>query len=116
MRRQIEQTVAALNAAQQKPETPFPKPCHRTKQPNRVHFDVRAALYQWAGTDLTQIHGIGQFLALRLVAECGTDLSLWRTKRSTSWLTLSPGYNFSGGNVLFAYTRKTNNRVTAALR
>ena len=115
--RQIEQAVAALNAARPQPEAPLPKPRHRTKQPNEVHFDVRAALYQLAGTDLTQIHGIGPFLALRLVAECGTDLSRWRTaKHFTSWLTLSPGCNISGGKVLSAYTRKTRNRVTAALR
>lgn len=114
---QIEQAVAALNAARPKPAAPLPKPRHRTKQPNEVHFDVRAALYQLAGTDLTQIHGIGPFLALRLVAECGTDLSRWRTaKHFTSWLTLSPGCKISGGKVLSAHTRKTNNRVTAALR
>ncbi len=79
-----------------------------------MHFDVRSALYQLIGTDLTQIHGIGPFLALRLVAECGTDLSRWHTaKHFTSWLTLSPSCNLSGGKVLSAYTR---NRVTAALR
>jgi hypothetical protein len=74
-------------------------------------------MYQLAGTDLTQIHGIGPFVALRLVAECGTDLTRWRTaKHLTSWLTLSPGCKISGGKVLSAYTRKTNNRVTAVLR
>ncbi len=46
----------------------MPKARHRTKQPNEVNFDGRSAMYQLAGTDLTQIHGIGPFLALRLVA------------------------------------------------
>ena len=51
------------------------------------------------------------------MAECGTDLSRWRTvKHFTSWLTLSPGCKISGGKVLSAHTRKTSNRVTAALR
>lgn len=114
---QIEQVVAALNASRQIPETPLPKARHRTKQPNDVSFDVRSAMYQLAGTDLTQIHGIGPFLALRLVAECGTDLSRWKTaKHFTSWLTLSPGCKISGGKVLSAHTRKTSNRVTVALR
>ncbi|WP_206600463.1 transposase, partial [Chromobacterium sphagni] len=68
-------------------------------------------------TDLTQIHGIGPFLALRLIAECGTDLSRWPTaKHFTSWLTLSPGCKISGGKILSAHTRKTSNRVTVALR
>jgi hypothetical protein len=114
---QIEQVVAALNANRQKPEAPLPKARHRTRQPNDLNFEVRSAMYQLTGTDLTQIHGIGPFLALRLVAECGTDLSRWRTsKHFTSWLTLSPGCKISGGKVLSAYTRKTSNRITAALR
>jgi transposase len=114
---QIEQVVTALNASRQKPEAPLPKARHRTKQPNDVNFDVRSAMYQLAGTDLTTIHGIGPFLALRLVAECGTDLTRWRTaKHFTSWLTLSPGCKISGGKVLSAHTRKTSNRVTVALR
>jgi len=44
-----------------------------------LNFDVRAALYQLTGTDLTQIHGIGPNLALRLIAECDTDLSRWHS-------------------------------------
>jgi transposase len=114
---QIEQVVAALNSSRQIPATPLPKARHRTKQPNDVNFDVRTAMYQLAGTDLTQIHGIGPFLALRLVGECGTDLTRWKTaKHFTSWLTLSPGCKISGGKVLSAHTRKTSNRLTVALR
>lgn len=69
------------------------------------------------GCDLTQIHGIGPYLALRLIAECGTDLSRWPTaKHFTSWLTLCPGSKISGGKVLSAHTRKSSNRLTAHLR
>lgn len=114
---QIERALALLNAGKPQPEQPLPKVRTRTKQPNAVNFDVRAALYQLTGTDLTQIHGIGPFLALRLVAECGTDLGKWRTaKQFTSWLTLSPGCKISGGKVLSAHSRKSNNRLTAHLR
>ena len=75
------------------------------------------SLYQLTGVDLTQIHGIGPYLALRLIAECGTDLSRWPSaKHFTSWLTLSPGCKISGGKVLSAHTRKTTNRVAAHLR
>ena len=69
------------------------------------------------GVDLTQIHGIGPFLALRLIAECGTDLSKWPSaKHFTSWLTLSPACRSSGGKILSAHSRKSNNRLTAHLR
>lgn len=114
---QIEQALAALKADKPEPEQPIPKVRNRTKQSNAVNFDVRTALYQLIGVDLTQIHGIGPFLALRLIAECGTDLSKWRTaKQFTSWLTLSPGCKISGGKVLSAHSRKSKNRLTAHLR
>jgi len=113
----IQQALAGLNAKKVQPSTPLPMARHRTTQPNAIKFDVRAALYQLVGVDLTQIHGIGPYLALRLIAECGTDLSRWRSaKHFTSWLTLSPGCKISGGKVLSSHTRKTTNRVAANLR
>ena len=87
------------------------------RQPNGLKFDVRTALYAMIGVDLTQVHGIGPYLALKLVSECGTDLSKWPSaKHFTSWLCLSPGNKISGGKVLSAHTRRSNNRVTALLR
>ncbi len=114
---EIERALADLNADKPGPFEPMPKPRHKTVQPNAVNFDTRPSLYQLTGVDLTQIHGIGPYLALRLVAECGTDLSKWPTaKHFTSWLTLAPGCKISGGKVLSAHTRKTTNRVSAHLR
>jgi transposase len=114
---QIAQSLLRLSQQKSPPSEPRPKPRHRTRQPNALNFDVRSLLYQLVGVDLTQIHGIGPYLALRLVAECGTDLSRWRTAHHfTSWLTLAPGCRISGGKVLSAHTRKTKNRVTAHLR
>jgi len=113
----IEAVLAGLTAEKAWPSAPLPKARHRTVQPNEVNFDVRPVLYHLAGVDLTQIHGLGPYLALRLIAECGTDLSRWRSaKHFTSWLTLSPGCKISGGKVLSAHTRKTTNRVAAHLR
>lgn len=69
------------------------------------------------GVDPTQIYGIGPHLALRLVAECGTDMTKWPTaKHFTSWLTLSPGNKISGGKILSSRTRRTKNRATTLLR
>lgn len=114
---EIERAVAGLNIGRPVPAAPLPKAKHRSKMPSDPNFDVRSAMYQLAGTDLTQIHGIGPFLALRLIGECGTDLSRWRSaKHFTSWLTLSPGCKISGGKVLSAHTRKTSSRITVALR
>jgi transposase len=69
------------------------------------------------GIDLTQIHGLGPYLALKLVSECGTDLSRWPTPQHfTSWLCLAPGNKISGGKRLSAHTRRSKNRASALLR
>lgn len=114
---QIEQALAVLTADKAPPQEPLGKARQRNNHSNALNFDVRTVMYPFAGVDLTQIHGIGPYLALRLVAECGTDLSRWPTvKHFTSWLTLSPGCKVSGGKVLSSHTRKTTNRVAANLR
>jgi transposase len=113
----IQEVLAVLIAEKAAPSAPLPKARHRTTQPNAVSFDLRPILYQLAGVDVTQIHGLGPYVTLRLIAECGTDLSRWRSaKHFTSWLTLAPGSKISGGKVLSAHTRKTSNRVVAHLR
>jgi len=115
--REIEAVLRSMVQDHPHPEIPLPKPRHRTKQPNGIEFDVRPLLYQILGTDLTQIHGIGPYLALRMISECGTDLSRWPTaKHFTSWLALSPGCKISGGKVLSSRSRKTNNPIAAHLR
>ncbi len=78
---------------------------------------MRAALYAVIGTDLTQIHGFGPYLALKLVSECGTDLSRWPSaEHFTSWLCLAPNNQISGGKILSAHTRRSKNRASALLR
>jgi transposase len=114
---EIERTLVTLKADKPYPEAPLPKPRTKTRQPNAVSFDTRPMLYQLTGVDVTQVQGIGPYLALSLIGECGTDLSRWPTaKHFTSWLTLAPGCKISGGKVLSARTRKTSNRAAAHLR
>jgi transposase len=80
-------------------------------------FPAREALHAILGLDLTQIHGIGPHLALKLVGECGTDLSAWPSaKHFTSWLSLAPHNKISGGKVLSSRTRRSGSRVAALLR
>ncbi len=69
------------------------------------------------GNDITQIHGFGPYLALRMMSECGLDMSKWPSAgHFTSWLTLCPGSKISGGKILSARSRKSNNRLVAQLR
>ena len=63
------------------------------------------------------LHGIGPYLALKLVGECGTNLAAWPTaKHFTSWLGLAPHNKISGGKVLSSKTRRTGNRAASLLR
>jgi len=73
--RPADRGVALTATCPRAPVDPLPAPRYTTRQPNALRFDVRAALYAMLGVDLTQIHGIGPSLALKLVSECGTDLS-----------------------------------------
>ncbi|WP_174490198.1 hypothetical protein [Burkholderia gladioli] len=62
---EIERAVAILNIAQPIPEAPLPIAKHRSKMLSDPNFDVCTAMYQLAGTDLTQIHGIDNCLRFR---------------------------------------------------
>lgn len=53
------------------------------RQINAAASDVRAALYGVLGPALRPFHGLGPSLALKLVAECGADLSTQRARLMT---------------------------------
>jgi transposase len=84
---------------------------------NGPAFDVSGALHSLLGKDLTQIDGIGSYLALKLISECGDDLSAWPSaKHFTAWLCLAPSNKISGGKILSSRTRRTGSRVASLLR
>jgi transposase len=115
---QIEASLKGLSLDADAPCEPMPPRRGKARrQANEPCFDVRAALFALLGVDLTQINGIGPSVALKLVAECGTNLSNWPSaKHFTSWLTLAPGTKISGGRVLSSRTRRSTNRAAAVLR
>jgi transposase len=113
---EIETVLRTLNAERPTPEAPLPAVRH-AKARNEPKFDARPALYTLLGADLTQIHGFGPYTVLRLVAECGDDMSKWPTaKHFTSWLSLAPGNKISGGRLLSSKTRRSANRAAVLLR
>src|SRR5260370_29017458 len=113
---EIEAILRVLNQGRQAPAEPIPEMRHAPSK-NEPDFDVRSALYTLLGADLTQIHGLGAYSVMRLIAECGDDLRKWPTaKHFTSWLTLAPGNKISGGRVLSSKTRRSSNRAAVLLR
>jgi transposase len=113
---EIAAALQALNTDRQPPAAPLPKVRHARGR-NEPAFDVRSALYTFLGADLSQIHGFGPYTVLRLVAECGDDMTKWPSvKHFTSWLCLAPGNKISGGRVLSSRTRRSASRAAALLR
>ena len=96
---------------------PPPRRRRRADQANALAFDARAALCRLLGKDITRIDGLGPYLSLKLIAECGDDLSSWPSaKHFTSWLGLAPSNKISGGKVLSSRTRRSGGRAAALLR
>ncbi len=113
----IEAVLERLKATATPPAEPLPAARDRRRQANAPTFDARAALHALLGVDLTRIHGLGPYLALKLVAEGGTDLAAWPSaKHFTSWLGLAPSNKISGGKVLSARTRRSGSRAASLLR
>jgi len=114
---QIEAILKRLKKSAPPPASKLPSVRQKGRPPNALAFDARAALHGILGVDLTQIHGLGPYLALKLVGECGTNLAAWPSaKHFTSWLGLAPHNKISGGKVLSSKTRRTSNRASSLLR
>jgi transposase len=88
---EIEAVLRVLSEPRTAPKAALPSARHVKKSPTEPLFDARPALYRLLGADLSQIHGFGPYTVLRLVAECGDDMTKWPTvKHFTSWLSLAP--------------------------
>jgi transposase len=84
---------------------------------NAPAFDLASQLTRVAGVDLTRIDGIDVMTAQTVMAEVGTDMTMWATEAHfASWLGLSPNNQTSGGKVLSRTTNKVVNRAAKAFR
>jgi transposase len=83
----------------------------------RASFDLRKALADWAGVDLTRINGLDVTSVMKILSEIGPDLSRFaNVKHFCSWLGLCPATKISGGKVMSASTKRSANRVRQALK
>jgi transposase len=116
---EIEKLYAAFESQVDVVEKPLmSRKSKRNKtQGNEPAFNLRLYLYQWAGVDLTQIDGLDALTIQKVLTETGVDMSPWPTaKHFTSWLSLCPHNDKTGGKIIKSHTKKTQNRAAAALR
>ncbi len=96
---------------------PAPAAKRPRRRKNQPHFALAAELVRLTGVDLTRIDGISASTAQTILAECGRDLTAFRTeKHFASWLGLCPNHRITGGKIKRKRTRKVRNRAAEALR
>lgn len=111
----LQQTPPRINT-DTKPLPPDKNPKSHKKIDPTSTFSMRTEAYKLFGVDLTQVPGLAQNI-LALYAETGRDTSRWQTSRHfTSWLTLCPDNDVSGGRVLWRGTRNQKNRAAQIFR
>ncbi|MGH7453073.1 MAG: IS110 family transposase [bacterium] len=118
---ELEKEYALLPVKVNLADKPLPKPRkrHLWVEPakNAGAFDLRTALYQMCGVDLTAVDGLNAQTIQIVLSETGVDMGAWRTpKHFSSWLCLCPNNKISGGRVLSRRTQKNKNRASRALR
>jgi len=95
-------------------------PLKRRLHKNSPRFDIFAQAYRFYGVDLAQVPGVASTTLSVLMSELGTGEQIKAAFKSAkdfcSWLALCPENKISGGKVLRAKTRRSANRVAAALR
>lgn len=111
----LQQTPPRIDT-ESKPLPPDKNPQRHKKIDPQSTFNMRMEAYRLFGVDLTQVPGLAQNI-LALYSEVGRDTSRWQTAgHFTSWLTLCPDNDISGGRVLWRGTRNQKNRAAQIFR
>ncbi len=90
----------------------------RKPDQNGFSFDIETMLYHKIGVDLSAVKSLGATSIATIISELGgkEGIASFRTEKEwTSWLTLCPGNNVSGGKSLGGQSRKSKNRIKRAL-
>lgn len=107
---------ARLKAFAVHDKTPKANP-NKGRAKNAAKFDLRTALLNWSGVDLTAVPGIDVTTAMKVLAELGPTLQRFETaKRFCSWLGLCPGTRITGGKRISGQSKRLPNRISRALK
>jgi transposase len=115
--RMIDAAPAKVNLAD-KPLPPATKRgTKRSASAAQALPDLREKQYRMLGVDLTQIPGVNTQTVQDFIGEVGPDLSRFRSASAfSSWITVCPHNDISGGKRLRSKTRKSKSRVAKAFR
>jgi transposase len=109
---ELEQLLRGLAVQDRQPQVR-----RQARAKNAPKFDVRRALLNWSGVDLTEVPGIEAITAMKVLAELGPDLQRFKTSKSfCSWLGLCPGTRITGGKRIDGKSKRLPNRVSQALK
>jgi transposase len=123
----LEQITAEI-AATRKAETPATEnispvaavkktPGKNRKQKNGAAYNVSKLSMEYFGVDLLEVEGIGEATVMTFIAEVGSDIIKFPSKKHfTSWLRLSPNNKITGGKVFSSRTPKGKNILSNAFR
>lgn len=119
--RQIGSLPAAVGDVAQTPAKPQPRKAVRKQAgKNAVPYDYRKESLRCYGVDLMDVEGVGPGMLTALLSEIGPRENLLGAFKTAdgfcAWLGVCPCNAITGGKVIKTGTRKTENRVAAALR
>jgi transposase len=117
MGRMMDAVPAKVNLAD-KPLPPATKrESRRSASAPPVLPDLREKQYRLLGVDLTAVPSVNTQTVQDFIGEVGPDLSRFRSASAfSSWMTVCPHNEISGGKKLRAKTRKSNSRAAKAFR
>ena len=93
------------------------KPTKIKKNKNSAAYDVSKLSMEYFGIDLLEVEGIGGATVMTFIAEVGSDIIKFPSKKHfTSWLRLSPNNKITGGKVISSRTPKGKNILSNAFR
>jgi len=93
------------------------KPSRRKPRKNMPAYDVEKLSMEYFGVNLLKVEGVGQSTVMTFIAEVGTDISKFPTKKHfTSWLRLAPNNKKTGDKTFSTRTPKGKSIMANAFR
>ena len=98
-------------------EEPNKKPSRRKPRKNMPAYDVEKLSMEYFGVNLLKIEGVGHSTIMTFIAEVGTDINKFPTKKHfTSWLRLAPNNKKTGDKTFSTRTPKGKSIMANAFR